>query len=209
MMLHNCSGAECPRCGVFTSPALQAPYRHLLPCDPFASPRLASFRDSQGRGVNQWPGHLLPSTAVIITAQETIPLTDATLIVIHRRADNLQWALPGGSMQIGESIQDCAERETLEETGLVVDIGRLVCVDSDPLIYAITQYPDGNAVHYVCCTFLARLRDGSTQGLTCSAESLAVRWCPIGKLPDAMLPLHRWRINCALQLQDTEGPAVL
>nr|WP_240956303.1 NUDIX domain-containing protein [Micromonospora sp. HNM0581] len=39
-------------------------------------------------------------------------------ILLIRRSDNGQWALPAGAMELGESIADCAVREVREETGL-------------------------------------------------------------------------------------------
>ena len=40
-------------------------------------------------------------------------------VLLIRRADNGEWALPAGAMELGESIGECASRELLEETGLV------------------------------------------------------------------------------------------
>ena len=45
-------------------------------------------------------------------------------------------------MDAGESAAECCAREVLEETGLVVDVGRLIGVYSTP--HRITEYPDGN-----------------------------------------------------------------
>jgi len=41
------------------------------------------------------------------------------------------WALPGGHLEFGESIQHCAQREVLEETGIVVDSIRHVAFTND------------------------------------------------------------------------------
>ena len=40
-------------------------------------------------------------------------------VLLIRRADNAEWALPAGAMELGESIGECAVRELFEETGLV------------------------------------------------------------------------------------------
>ena len=41
------------------------------------------------------------------------------------------WALPGGHLEVGESIQSCAKREVLEETGIVVNSVRHVAFTND------------------------------------------------------------------------------
>ncbi|MEO3781378.1 NUDIX domain-containing protein [Micromonospora sp. B11E3] len=43
---------------------------------------------------------------------------NAGRLLLIRRSDNGQWAMPAGAMELGESIADCAVREVREETGL-------------------------------------------------------------------------------------------
>ena len=49
-------------------------------------------------------------------------------LLLTQRQDNGQWCLPGGGMESGESADECAVRETLEETGLESRILRLIGV---------------------------------------------------------------------------------
>ena len=63
-------------------------------------------------------------------------------VLLTRRTDNGRWCLPGGAMDAGESAAECCAREVLEETGLVVSVGRLIGVYSTP--HRITEYADGN-----------------------------------------------------------------
>lgn len=63
-------------------------------------------------------------------------------VLLTRRTDNGLWCLPGGAMDPGESASECCAREVLEETGLVVTVGRLIGVYSTP--HRITEYADGN-----------------------------------------------------------------
>lgn len=54
---------------------------------------------------------------------------DARLLLVHHQAEEFDfWVPPGGGLQGTESIFDCARRETLEETGLVVDMHRILYV---------------------------------------------------------------------------------
>ena len=63
-------------------------------------------------------------------------------VLLTRRTDNGRWCLPGGAMDPGESASECCAREVLEETGLVVTVGRLIGIYSTP--HRITEYADGN-----------------------------------------------------------------
>ena len=58
---------------------------------------------------------VVPSTTAVVT-------DDQDRIVLIRRRDNDLWALPGGGMELGESIVDTAVREVKEETGLDVEV---------------------------------------------------------------------------------------
>ena len=43
---------------------------------------------------------------------------DQGRLLLIQRSDNRRWAIPAGAMELGESMEDCAIRETYEETGL-------------------------------------------------------------------------------------------
>lgn len=79
-------------------------------------------------------------------------------VLLTKRADNGLWCLPGGKMEPGESIQECCRREVLEETGLIVELKRLVAVYSnrDQLVV----YKDGAKVQFVILSFEAQIAGG-------------------------------------------------
>jgi len=115
-------------------------------------------------------------------------------ILLQQRSDNGLWGLPGGSVEIGESVQDAIVREVREETGLSVEVVRLIGVYSDPTVQ-IVRYPDGNVVHYISAFFACRILGGTLQ--TC-AETLALKFFDPANLPDDLVPMHRIRIQDAL-----------
>jgi 8-oxo-dGTP diphosphatase len=52
-----------------------------------------------------------------------------SVLLVHRKRDDADdWVLPGGTPRLGESMASCARRETLEETGLPVEPGRIAFV---------------------------------------------------------------------------------
>ena len=86
-------------------------------------------------------------------------------IVLIRRAGEPfegQWALPGGFVEVGETVEAAAAREAAEETGLAVELARLVGVYSDP-----DRDPRG---HNVSVAFLARVVGGDLVAATDAAE---------------------------------------
>lgn len=115
-------------------------------------------------------------------------------ILLQRRSDNGQWGLPGGSVEIGESVRDAIIREVQEETGLTVEVLRLVGVYSDPAIQ-IVRYPDGNVVHYISSLFACRIVEGTLR--TCD-ETLDLKFFDPADPPEDLVPMHRIRIRDAM-----------
>ncbi|HEY8369513.1 MAG TPA: NUDIX domain-containing protein [Thermodesulfobacteriota bacterium] len=115
-------------------------------------------------------------------------------ILLQRRADNGRWGLPGGGVEVGESVAAAAVREVREETGLDVEVVRLIGLYSDPA-FQVVRYPDGSVVHYVSACFECRVVAGS---LALCDETLALDWFDPTALPPDVLPIHRRRIEDAL-----------
>ncbi|HEU4494614.1 MAG TPA: NUDIX hydrolase [Rubrobacteraceae bacterium] len=86
-------------------------------------------------------------------------------VVLIRRASEPfkgRWALPGGFVEVGETVEEAADREAAEETGLAVEVARLVGVYSDP-----ERDPRG---HNVSVAFLARVLSGELAASSDAAE---------------------------------------
>ncbi len=130
---------------------------------------------------------LRPSVAAIVR-------DGAGRILLQRRSDNGRWGLPGGSVEIGESISQAILREVHEETGLTVEVERLIGVYSDPTLQVV-RYQNGDVVHYISTLLACRILGGSLQ--ICE-ETLDLRFFDPAGLPEDLLPMHRIRIADAL-----------
>ena len=104
-----------------------------------------------GEGIGKF-AKLTPACAAIIFD----PTRQSVLLT--RRSDNGQWCVPGGAMDPGESAVETCVREALEETGLVVRVGRLVGVYSCP--HRIIEYADGNRHQPLILSFEAEAVGG-------------------------------------------------
>jgi 8-oxo-dGTP pyrophosphatase MutT (NUDIX family) len=79
-------------------------------------------------------------------------------VLLTRRSDNGRWCLPGGRMDPGESLPETCLREVREETGLEVEVVRLIGLYSSPDV--LVEYADGNRRQIVAAHFLVRVLGG-------------------------------------------------
>ena len=149
--------------------------------------------DVTGRPLRENPRAIRPGVAAVI-------LNEAGDVLLEERADFGLWGLPGGGIEIGESVTEAIVREVLEETGLVVQITRLVGIYSAPRDLVIAAYPDGAIVHWVNITFECERLSGE---LLVSPESTNVAFHPADALPPNTLPGHLIRIEDALARSPT------
>ncbi len=112
-----------------------------------------------------------------------------------RRADNGHWGLPGGYVEPGESVATATAREVAEETGVQVEVGRLIGVYSDPA-RQVVEYPDARRVQAVnLCFEAAPVGEGEP---TTPEETLEQGYFATGELPEPFVPVHEIRVKDAL-----------
>jgi ADP-ribose pyrophosphatase YjhB (NUDIX family) len=116
-------------------------------------------------------------------------------ILLTQREDFETWILPSGGVEDGESLAQAAIRETKEETGLEVELTRLVGAYS-----RLGSWWDGYMV-----LFAAKPVGGE---IKCQeGETIAVEWFAFDELPSPLSLGHKRRIQDAIE--DTSGVVVL
>ncbi|MEU7616835.1 NUDIX domain-containing protein [Micromonospora rifamycinica] len=135
---------------------------------------------------------LVPAAAALVTDEHG-------RVLLQRRADSGNWSLPGGAMDIGETLQQCAVREVREETGLDIEITGLLGIYTDP--HHVIAYPDGEIRQEFTVVYLARAVGGT---ITLSDESTEVRFVHPAEFDH--IPIHetvRLRLSHHTRQRDT------
>jgi 8-oxo-dGTP diphosphatase len=134
------------------------------------------------QGVRRKVGHdllLLPSAAVVLHDEQM-----RILLCLH--ADKKLWVTPGGLIEPGEQPADAAIRETLEETGLIVELTGILGVYGGADL--IIDYPNGDRAAYVGVIFRGKRTGGKIR--PDGDETLDVRWFSRDELMRA--PHSKW-----------------
>jgi ADP-ribose pyrophosphatase YjhB (NUDIX family) len=140
---------------------------------------------------------LVPSVNVAV-------VNEAGDLLLIRRADNGNWALPGGAIDLGESVAQAAVRGTLEETGIECEVTGIVGIYSDPK-HVILYTSDGEVRQEFSIVQPARLLRGQR---TPSTESSEVRWVPRPALPRHAMD-RSMRIRIGDFLESGKNPVVI
>lgn len=137
-----------------------------------------------------------PANSIVPAVTAVVTDPDGRLLLIHR-VDNDRWALPGGGIELGESVSAAVIREVVEETGIEVEISGVVGVYSDPR--HVIAYDDGEVRQQFSLCFRARPVGGA---LANSSESTEVRWVAPQDLAGLDIhPAQRLRIDHGLDPQ--------
>ncbi len=129
--------------------------------------------------------HYMTPYAVVDTAI----FDDADRLLLIRRADNGQWAFPGGACDVGEPPASGAAREVWEETGYIAEVTDLLGVFDN-------RFHSGKSFHHLYCLLFGGRAVGGERLIT--RETLDCAWFAEDEMPwPEVTPSHVTRIRHA------------
>jgi 8-oxo-dGTP pyrophosphatase MutT (NUDIX family) len=138
-----------------------------------------------------------PKPNSLVPAAGVLTVDERGRVLLQRRRDTGQWAIPMGKQELGETPTQCAIRETREETGFTVEVTGLLGIYSDP--GHIVAYGDGEIRQEYEVIFTGRPLSGAPE---VNDEASDVAWLAPGELNALDIHPTQWR-----QLRDWLGSA--
>ena len=143
-----------------------------------------------GRRIDYLDDPEAPAANSLVPSVNVAVRNEAGELLVIRRTDNDNWALPGGAMDCGESMGEAAVRETKEETGIDCEVTGLVGIYTNPR-HVILYTSDGEVRQECSFVFSARATSGEPRT---SSESSEVRWI-------APEDVHRYPMHESMRLR--------
>ena len=132
------------------------------------------------RRIDYYDDPAAPKANSMVPSVNVVVINEQDEILLIRRSDNDNWAVPGGGIELGESMTQAAIRETKEESGIDCEITGMVGIYTDPK-HVILYTSNGEARQEFSIVLTARLVGGE---LTPSDESSVVSWVSRADIPD-------------------------
>lgn len=117
---------------------------------------------------------------LILVAGVILVFDEHERLLLIQRADDGQWGLTGGLMELGETAEQTARREVFEEVGLELGVVEFLGVFSGPELFHV--YPNRDEVFGVSVVYTARYSDGVLK--PDPAEALQARFFALDALPE-------------------------
>ncbi len=144
-------------------------------CDAKISKELQCWLDTKLKTIRTDYYNKLDSPKVnSIKPAAAVAIINRDNILMLERKDNGKWTMPGGVMEFGEDIKECAVREVKEETGLNIKICDVIDIYSNPNIKI--EYSDGEVRQEFTVVYLATVDD---EDVTLDHESTNYCWINI------------------------------
>jgi 8-oxo-dGTP pyrophosphatase MutT (NUDIX family) len=136
-----------------------------------------------------WNDPAAPKPNSLVPACGVLAVDDAGRVLLQRRRDTGQWAIPMGKQELGETPSQCAIRETREETGIVTVVSGILGVYSDPG-HIVAYDDDGEIRQEWELILIGRPVSGSP---TVNDEASDVGWFTREELPALDIHPTQWR----------------
>jgi len=121
---------------------------------------------------------------ILMVGSTVLVLDTQNRLLMMKRSDGGNWGVPGGAMELGETTEETARRELLEETGLEVDELSLFGVFSGKELYY--RYPSDEEVYNVSIVYLTRVIHGTIKLF--DGEHSDFQYFELTKLPENISP---------------------
>jgi 8-oxo-dGTP diphosphatase len=112
-----------------------------------------------------------------------ITIHEGRILLVKRGVEPSRglWAIPGGTLNLGETLQECAAREILEETGITIKIGKCIYV------FDFFERDDSGKIkfHFVVVDFAGQYLSGEPKGADDAEEARWLKPDELSKLPVA------------------------
>lgn len=129
---------------------------------------------------------------LIMTSAGVLFINDKNQVLLQKRADNGYWSYPGGSMELGETFEDCAKREAFEETGLTcLELTYFTHLSGERMHYI---YPNKDEIYSAEIIFLCNAYSGELK--VQAGEVMEQGFFALDELPEHILP------SCAALLRE-------
>lgn len=115
-----------------------------------------------------------------IVAVGAVILDGDRVLLVQRGQEPLkgEWSLPGGAVELGETLEEALVREVREETSLDVAVGPMVEVFD-----SIRRDAGGRAeYHYIIIDYACRVRGGTPTAAVRGSDAADVRWVPLAEI---------------------------
>jgi 8-oxo-dGTP pyrophosphatase MutT (NUDIX family) len=129
-----------------------------------------------------------PKPNSLVPAAGVLAADDSGRVLLQRRRDTGQWAIPMGKQELGETVAQCAIRETREETGVTVEVTGILGIYSDP--GHIVAYTDGEVRQEYEVILLGRPVSGQPAA---NEEASEVGWFSPDDLEGLDIHPTQWR----------------
>lgn len=157
-----------------------------------------------GRRIDYYDDPNAPKANSLVPSVNVVVTNDNGEILLIRRTDNDNWAVPGGAIDLGESVSQAAVRETREETGIDCEITGIVGIYSDPK--HLIHYTSNDEVRQEFSILLTGRPTGGRP--TPSDESREVHWKAPADVESLQMD-RSMRLRISHYLEQRDKPVVL